>query len=131
MQLLRQALDKLQSETRVLDDELAHAREQAIFGDLERAELSHELEQVTAQLQASEASKAELEGTISKVLLHSDPCLRNLLFAWAPPASQAVTVVRRLPIISATYSVLSIHLVGCATCAQTCTMLSFCKALSV
>ena len=69
MQLLRQALDKLQSETQVLDDELARAREQAIFSELERAELSHDLEMVTAQLQSSEASKAELEGTISKVSL--------------------------------------------------------------
>ena len=67
MQLLRQALDKLQSETQVLDDELARAREQAIFGELERAELSHELDTVTAQLQASQASKAELEDTINKV----------------------------------------------------------------
>lgn len=67
MQLLRQALDKLQSETQVLDDELARAREQAIFSELERAELSHELETVSAQLQASQASKAELEETISKV----------------------------------------------------------------
>ncbi len=67
MQLLRQALDKLQSETRVLDDELARAREQAIFSEFEHAELSHELEIVSAQLQASQASKAELEDTISKV----------------------------------------------------------------
>jgi len=67
MQLLRQALDKLQSETRILDDELARAREQAIFSEFERAELSHELETVSAQLQASQASKAELEDTISKV----------------------------------------------------------------
>lgn len=67
MQLLRQALDKLQSETQVLDDELARAREQAIFSELESAELSHELETVSAQLQASQASKAELEETISKV----------------------------------------------------------------
>ena len=67
MQLLRQALDKLQSETRVLDDELARAREQAIFSEFERAELSHELETVSAQLQASQASQAELEDTISKV----------------------------------------------------------------
>ncbi|DBA85365.1 TPA: hypothetical protein ACH3X2_006045 [Trebouxia sp. C0005] len=68
MQLLRQALDKLQSETRILDDELARAREQAIFSEFERAELSHELETVSAQLQASQASKAELEDTISKLL---------------------------------------------------------------
>ncbi|DBA94998.1 TPA: hypothetical protein ACH3X1_002520 [Trebouxia sp. C0004] len=68
MQLLRQALDKLQSETRILDDELARAREQAIFGEFERAELSHELETVSAQLQASQASQAELEDTISKLL---------------------------------------------------------------
>ena len=68
MQLLRQALDKLQSETQVLDDELARAREQAIFSELERAELSNDLELVTAQLQACEASKAELESTISKVM---------------------------------------------------------------
>lgn len=68
MQLLRQALDKLQSETQVLDDELARAREQAIFSELERAELSSDLETVTAQLQACEASKAELESTISKVI---------------------------------------------------------------
>ena len=68
MQLLRQALDKLQSETQVLDDELAQAREQAIFGELERAELSSDLEVLTAQLQACEASKAELESTISKVI---------------------------------------------------------------
>ena len=67
MQLLRQALDKLQAETQVLDDELAQAREQAIFSQLERAEMSEELEAVTARLQASESSKAELEGTISKV----------------------------------------------------------------
>lgn len=67
MQLLRQALDKLQSETQVLDDELARAREQAIFSELERAELSSDLEVVTAQLQACEASKAELESIISKV----------------------------------------------------------------
>ena len=67
MQLLRQALDKLQSETRILDDELACAREQAIFSEFERAELNHELETVSAQLQASQASKAELEDTISKV----------------------------------------------------------------
>ena len=69
MQLLRQALDKLQSETQVLDDELARAREQAIFSELEHAELSNDLELVTAQLQACEASKAELESTISKVML--------------------------------------------------------------
>lgn len=68
MQLLRQALDKLQSETQVLDDELARAREQAIFSELERAELSSDLELVTAQLQACEANKAELESTISKVI---------------------------------------------------------------
>lgn len=67
MQLLRQALDKLQSETQVLDDELARAREQAIFSEFERAELSSDLEAVTAQLQACEASKAQLESTISKV----------------------------------------------------------------
>ena len=67
MQLLHQALDKLQAETRVLDDELAQAREQVIIGELERAELSDELEAMTAKLQASESSKAELEGTISKV----------------------------------------------------------------
>ncbi len=68
MQLLRQALDKLQAETQVLDDELARAREQAIFSELERAELSHELETVSAQLLASQTSKAELEETISKVI---------------------------------------------------------------
>lgn len=68
MQLLRQALDKLQSETHFLDDELGRAREQAIFSEFERAELSHELETVSAQLQASQASKAELEDTISKLL---------------------------------------------------------------
>lgn len=68
MQLLCQALDKLQSETQVLDDELARAREQAIFSQLERAELSSDLETVTAQLQACEASKAELESTIGKVI---------------------------------------------------------------
>lgn len=67
IQLLRQALDKLQSETQNIDDELAKAREQAIFSELERAELRHELETVTAQLQACEATKAELESTISKV----------------------------------------------------------------
>lgn len=67
MQLLRQALDKLQSETQVLDDELARSREQAIFSELERAELSNDLEVVTAQLRSCEASKAELEGTIAKV----------------------------------------------------------------
>lgn len=67
MQLLRQALDKLQSKTQVLDDELARAREQAIFSELERAELSNDLEVVSAQLQSCEASKAELEGTIAKV----------------------------------------------------------------
>lgn len=67
MQLLRQALDKLQSETHFLDDELGRAREQAIFSEFERAELSHELETVSAQLQTSQASKAELEDTISKV----------------------------------------------------------------
>ena len=79
MQLLRQALDKLQSETQVLDDELARAREQAIFSELERAELSHDLEMVTAQLQACETSKAELEGTISKVSLQLYYILRNTL----------------------------------------------------
>ena len=68
MQLLHQALDKLQSETQVLDDELARAREQAIFSELERAELSSDLESVNAQLQACQASKAELESTISKVV---------------------------------------------------------------
>ncbi|KAL3163383.1 hypothetical protein ABBQ32_009768 [Trebouxia sp. C0010 RCD-2024] len=68
MQLLRQALDKLQSETQVLDDELARSREQAIFSELERAELSNDLEVVTAQLRSCEASKAELEGTIAKLL---------------------------------------------------------------
>ena len=67
MQLLRQALDKLQSETQALDDELAQAREQAIFSELERAELSSDLELVTAQLRSCEASKAELETTINKV----------------------------------------------------------------
>ena len=67
MQLLRQALDKLQSETQILDDELARSREQAIFSEFERAELSNELEVVTAQLRSCEASKAELEGTIAKV----------------------------------------------------------------
>ena len=71
MQLLRQALDKLQAETRVLDDELAQAREQSILGELERAELSHELEAMSAKLQASETGRAELEGTISKVEPHS------------------------------------------------------------
>ena len=71
MQLLRQALDKLQAETHVLDDELAQAREQSILGELERAELSHELEAMSAKLQASESSRAELEGTISKVNLTS------------------------------------------------------------
>ena len=64
MQLLRQALDKLQSETWVLDDELARA-ELAIFGELKRAELSSDLELVS-QLQACEASKAELEGDAAR-----------------------------------------------------------------
>lgn len=66
MQLLRQALDKLQSETRVLDDELARAREQAIFNELKRAELSSDLELVTAQLQACQASKAEMEHDVAR-----------------------------------------------------------------
>lgn len=69
IQLLRQALDKLQSETQAIDDELAKSREQAIFSELERAELRLELETVTAQLKACEASKAQLESTISKVIL--------------------------------------------------------------
>lgn len=73
MQLLRQALDKLQSETQVLDDELARSREQAIFSELERAELSNELELVGAQLRSCEASKAELEGTIAKVTPATSP----------------------------------------------------------
>ena len=68
IQLLRQALDKLQSETQAIDDELATAHEQAIFSELERAELRLELETVTAQLKACEASKAQLESTISKVI---------------------------------------------------------------
>ena len=66
MQLLRQALDKLQSETRVLDDELARAREQATFSELKGAELTSDLELVTAQLQACEASKAELESDVAR-----------------------------------------------------------------
>lgn len=61
MQLLRQALDKLQSETQVVDDELARAREQAIFNELERAELSNNLELKRAQLQACKANIAELK----------------------------------------------------------------------
>lgn len=73
MQLLRQALDKLQSETHVLDDELARSREQAIFSEFERAELSHDLELVVAQLRSCEASKAELEATIAKVLFPPPP----------------------------------------------------------
>ena len=67
IQLLRQALDKLQSETQVIDDELAKARKQAIASELERAGLKHQLETVTAQLRACEASKQQLESTISKV----------------------------------------------------------------
>ena len=67
IQLLRQALDKLQSETQMIDDELAKAREQAVFSELERAELKHDLEAVTSQLKACEVSKQQLESTISKV----------------------------------------------------------------
>ena len=80
MQLLRQALDKLQSETQVLDDELARAREQAIFSELERAELSSDLESMSAQLQACQASKAELESTISKVMLKGHRVTLNDIF---------------------------------------------------
>ena len=82
MQLLRQALDKLQSETQVLDDELARAREQAIFSELERAELSSDLESMSAQLQACQASKAELESTISKVMLNGHRVTLNDMFCF-------------------------------------------------
>ena len=84
IQLLRQALDKLQSETQTIDDELAKAREKAIFSELECAELRHELETVTAQLKSCEASKSQLESTISKVSqasVYMDTCtLRHCVF---------------------------------------------------
>lgn len=67
IQLLRHALDRLQAETQNIDDELAKAREQAIFGELERADLRLQLDTVTAQLSACEAAKAELEQTLSQV----------------------------------------------------------------
>lgn len=75
MQLLRQALDKLQSETQVLDDELA--REQAIFSELKNAELSSDLELVTAQLKACQANKAELEGDVAQAKEHALGVLRD------------------------------------------------------
>lgn len=75
MQLLRQALNKLQSETQVLDDELA--REQAIFSELKNAELSSDLELVTAQLKACQANKAELEGDVAQAKEHALGVLRD------------------------------------------------------
>ena len=77
MQLLRQALNKLQSETQVLDDELARAREQAIFSELKNAELSSNLELVTAQLKACQANKAELEGDVAQAKEHALGVMRD------------------------------------------------------
>ena len=66
-QLLQQALDRLQDGTQALDHELLQARERAVFSELKRTELSHELVAATAKLQASEVHKAGLARTISQV----------------------------------------------------------------
>ena len=64
---LQHALGKLQDGTQVLDYELFQARERAMFSELKRTELNHELVAATAKLQASEVRKAGLAKTISKV----------------------------------------------------------------
>ena len=64
---MREALGKVQNEMGTTNNQLAKAREKAIYSTLERAELWLELETVIAQLKACRASKVQLDGIISKV----------------------------------------------------------------
>ena len=72
MERLQHALGKVRDGTQVLDHELLQARERAMFSELKRTELNHELVAALAKLQASEVRKAGLAKTISKVRIRSD-----------------------------------------------------------